>query len=601
MAKVIGIDLGTTNSCVAVMQNGSPIVIPNKEGARTTPSIVAFIDSGERLVGHAAKRQAVVNPSNTLYAIKRLIGRSYNTPEVKQTQNLVPFKIVNAPNNDAWVETKEKTLSPPEVSAIVLQYMKDLAEDYLGESVSDAVVTVPAYFNDSQRQATKDAGQIAGLNVLRIINEPTAAALAYGLDKNKNEKIAVFDLGGGTFDISILELNEGVFEVKATNGDTFLGGEDFDQRIIDSLVQDFWKENDIDLTQDKMALQKLKLVSEKAKCELSSVLETEIHLPFISADRSGPKHLKKKITRSQLEKMVDDLIERLVMPCCIALADAGLAAKDIDEVILVGGMTRMPRVQKKVEEVFLRQPHKGVNPDEVVAIGAAIQGSVLQGELKDIILLDVIPLSIGLETKGGVFTRLIPKNTTVPTRKSEIFSTAQDNQTMVSIHILQGEREMAQDNKSLGRFELVDIPPQPMGVPQIEVTFDIDANGILHVSAKDLGTGEERSIKITASSGLNPTEIEKIIKDAESHREEDKKRKELIDTRNTAHGLVYTTKRLLSEVGGNLNEADRQSVRDALHMLKHAMEGSDVNAIKAAADRLLQASTKLTEAIEQKD
>ena len=595
MAKVIGIDLGTTNSCVAVMQNGSPIVIPNKEGARTTPSIVAFTDSGERLVGHAAKRQAVVNPSNTLYAIKRLIGRSYNTPEVKQTQNLVPFKIVNAPNNDAWVETKEKTLSPPEVSAIVLQYMKDLAEDYLGESVSDAVVTVPAYFNDSQRQATKDAGQIAGLNVLRIINEPTAAALAYGLDRNKNEKIAVFDLGGGTFDISILELNEGVFEVKATNGDTFLGGEDFDQRIIDSLVQGFWKENDIDLTQDKMALQKLKLVSEKAKCELSSVLETEIHLPFISADGSGPKHLKKKITRSQLEKMVDDLIERLTMPCCIALADAGLAAKDIDEVILVGGMTRMPRVQKKVEEVFLRQPNKGVNPDEVVAIGAAIQGSVLQGELKDIILLDVIPLSIGLETKGGVFTRLIPKNTTVPTRKSEIFSTAQDNQTMVSILILQGEREMAQDNKSLGRFELVDIPPQPMGVPQIEVTFDIDANGILHVSAKDLGTGEERSIKITASSGLSPTEIENIIKDAENHQEEDKKRKELIDTRNTAHGLVYTTERLLSEVGGNLKEADRQAVRDALHMLKHAMEGSDVNAIKAAADRLLQASTKLTE------
>ncbi|MEK7688930.1 MAG: molecular chaperone DnaK, partial [Deltaproteobacteria bacterium] len=503
-------------------------------GGRTTPSVVAFTDSGERLVGHAAKRQAVVNPSNTLYAIKRLIGRRYDTPEAKRTKELVPFKIVEAPNSDAWVEIKGKTLSPSEISAMVLQRMKEIAEDYLGEKVSDAIVTVPAYFNDSQRQATKDAGQIAGLNVLRIINEPTAAALAYGLDKNKMGKVAVFDLGGGTFDISILELNEGIFEVKATNGDTFLGGEDFDQRIIDFLVEEFLKENGIDLTQDKIALQRLKEASEKAKCELSSVLETEIHLPFISADSAGPKHLRKKITRSELERMADDLIERLIMPCHIALSDAGLEPKDIDEAILVGGMTRMPRVIKKVEEIFYRPPHKGVNPDEVVAIGAAIQGGVLKGEVKDIILLDVIPLSIGLETRGGVFTKLIPRNTTIPTRKSQIFSTASDNQTMVAIHILQGERELAADNKSLGRFELVDIPLQPMGVPQIEVTFDIDANGILHVFAKDIGTGKEQSIKVTASSGLSRVEIEKIIKDADAHQEEDKKRKEIVDARNTA-------------------------------------------------------------------
>ena len=596
MAHIIGIDLGTTYSCVAVMENGSPLVIPNQEGARTTPSIVAFTDSGERLVGHAAKRQAVVNPSNTLYAIKRLIGRRYDTPEVQRTQELVPFKILHAQNSDAWVKIKEKLLSPSEISAMVLQRMRDIAEDYLGEKITDAVITVPAYFNDSQRQATKDAGQIAGLNVLRIINEPTAAALAYGLDKKKkDERIAVFDLGGGTFDISVLELREGVFEVKATNGDTFLGGEDFDQRIIDFLMEDFLKENGIDLSQDKMALQRLKEAAEKAKCELSSVIETEIHLPFISADKSGPKHLRKKISRSQMERLVDDLVERLTMPCHIALSDSGLDAKDIDEVILVGGMTRMPRVQKKVEEIFSKPPNKGVNPDEVVAIGASIQGGVLKGEVKDIILLDVIPLSIGVETKGGVFTKLIHRNTTVPTKKSQIFSTAQDNQTMVSIHVVQGERELAKDNKSLGRFELVDIPPQPIGVPQIEVAFDIDANGILHVSAKDLGTSKEQSIKIKASSGLNQSEIEKIIKDAEKHQEEDKKRKELVDSKNTAHSMIYTTERLLAEMGSRLSETDKKLVEDALVGLKRVAEGSDLDAIKAATDRLLQVSAKLTE------
>ena len=486
-------------------------------------------------------------------------------------------------------------MSPPEISAIVLQRMKEIAEDYLGEKVTDAIVTVPAYFNDSQRQATKDAGQIAGLNVLRIINEPTAAALAYGLDKNKSGRIAVFDLGGGTFDISILELNEGVFEVKATNGDTFLGGEDFDQKAIDFLVGEFLKEHGVDLTQDKMALQRLKEASEKAKCELSSVLETEIHLPFIAADSSGPKHLRKKISRDQMENMVGSLIERLTMPCHIALADAGLDAEDIDEVVLVGGMTRMPRVQKKVEEIFLQPPNKGLNPDEVVAIGAAIQGGVLKGEIKDVILLDVVPISIGLETKGGVFTRLIPRNTTIPVKRGEIFSTAEDNQTMVSIHIVQGEREMASYNKSLGRFELVDIPPQPMGVPQIEVTFEVDANGILHVSAKDIETGSEQSIEIKASSGLNQTEIERIIKDAESHQEEDKQRKELIDNRNAAYSLIYTTERLLGEVGSRLPENDRKAVTDAMLALKNTLGYSNPRDIKTATDRLFKLSANLTE------
>ena len=597
MGKIIGIDLGTTNSCVAIMEGGEPKVIINEEGGRTTPSMVAFTDSGERLVGQVAKRQAVTNPENTIFAVKRLIGRKYDSEEVKKAIEICPYKIVKAKNGDAWVHVRGKDYSPAEISAMILQKMKKTAENYLGEEVKDAVITVPAYFNDSQRQATKDAGRIAGLNVLRIINEPTAASLAYGLQEKKEEKIAVFDLGGGTFDISMLELGEGVFEVKATNGDTFLGGEDFDNRIIDYLADEFKKDQGIDLRGDKMALQRLKEAAEKAKMELSTSMETEINLPFITADQSGPKHLTMKLTRAKLESLVDDLLEKLEEPCRIALKDAGWTPSDIDEVILVGGMTRMPAVQERVKRIFGKEPHKGVNPDEVVAIGAAIQAGVLKGEVKDVLLVDVTPLSLGIETLGGVMTKLIEKNTTIPTRKSQIFSTAADNQPAVSIHVLQGEREMAADNKTIGRFELVGIPPAPRGVPQIEVTFDIDANGILHVSAKDLGTGKEQSIKITASSGLTEEEIERMIKDAEAHAEEDRKRKELVEARNQADTLVYTTEKSLREYGDKIDADTKKNIEDAIERTKKAMEGTDAEAIRKAVEELSQASHKLAEAM----
>ncbi|MGC9977053.1 MAG: molecular chaperone DnaK, partial [Syntrophales bacterium] len=549
MGKIIGIDLGTTNSCVAVMEGGDPVVIANQEGSRTTPSMVAFTDSGERLAGQVAKRQAVTNPENTVYAIKRLIGRKFSSKEVQYDKKIVPYNITEAPNGDAQVTIKGRNYSPAEISSFILTKMKQTAEDYLGEKVTDAVITTPAYFNDSQRQATKDAGRIAGLNVLRIINEPTAAALAYGLDKKKDEKIAVFDLGGGTFDISILELGDGVFEVKSTNGDTHLGGEDFDQRLIDHIATEFKKDYGIDLRNDRMALQRIKEAAEKAKMELSTVMETDINLPFITADASGPKHLTMKLTRAKLEALVEDLINKMVEPCRTALKDANLTPKEIDEVILVGGMTRMPRVQEKVKEIFGKEPHKGVNPDEVVAVGAAIQAGVLAGDVKDVLLLDVTPLSLGIETLGGVMTKLIEKNTTIPTRKSQIFSTAADNQPAVSIHVLQGERSMAADNRTLGRFELVGIPPAPRGMPQIEVTFDIDANGIVHVSAKDLGTGKEQSIKITASSGLTEAEIQKLVREAESHAEEDKKKRELIEARNQADSMAYSAEKNVKEFG----------------------------------------------------
>jgi len=599
MSKVIGIDLGTTNSCVAIMEGGEPVVIANSEGARTTPSIIAFTESGERLVGQQAKRQAVTNPENTLFAIKRLIGRKYDSEAVRKDISLVPYKIINADNGDAWVEARGKKYSPPEISAMVLQKMKQTAEDYLGQSVTDAVVTVPAYFNDSQRQATKDAAKIAGLNLLRIINEPTAAALAYGLDKKHEQKIAVFDLGGGTFDISILELGDGVFEVKSTNGDTFLGGEDFDQRIIDYVADEFKKDQGIDLRGDKMALQRLKEAAEKAKCELSSSMETDINLPFITADQSGPKHLNLKFSRAKLESICADLLAKLVGPCKTALKDAGMSPSDINEVILVGGMTRMPAVQKRVEEIFAKTPSKGVNPDEVVAIGAAIQGGVLKGEVKDVLLLDVTPLSLGIETLGSVMTKLIEKNTTIPCKKSQVFSTAADNQPAVSVHVLQGEREMAGDNKTLGRFDLTGIPPAPRGVPQIEVSFDIDANGIVHVSAKDLGTGKEQSIRITASSGLSQDEIEKMVKDAEAHAAEDKKKRELIEARNQADGLVYTTEKAVKEHGDKVDEATRKGIEGALEELKKAMEGDDPEAIRQKTEALATASHKLAEVMYQ--
>jgi molecular chaperone DnaK len=595
MSKVIGIDLGTTNSVVAIMEGKDPKVLPNAEGGRTTPSMVAMTESGERLVGMVAKRQAITNPENTIFAVKRLMGRKFDSPEVQQDIKVLPYRIVKASNSDAHLQIRGRDYSPTEISAFILMKMKQTAEDYLGEKVTDAVITVPAYFNDSQRQATKDAGKIAGLNVLRIINEPTAASLAYGLDKKKDEKIAVFDLGGGTYDISILEIGDGVFEVKSTNGDTHLGGEDFDQRVIDWLATEFKKDQGIDLRTDKMALQRLKEAAEKAKIELSTTMETDINLPFITADASGPKHLNIKLTRAKLEALVDDLIERLGGPMERALRDAGLTRADIEEVILVGGMIRMPRVQQKVQEFFGKEPHRGVNPDEVVAVGAAIQAGVLRGDVKDVLLLDVTPLSLGIETLGGVMTRLIERNTTIPTRKSQIFSTAADNQTAVSIHVLQGEREMAADNKTLGRFELVGIPSAPRGIPQIEVTFDIDANGIVHVSAKDLATQREQSIQITASSGLSDAEIKNFVKEAEIHADEDKKKRELIEARNQADSLIYSTEKTLREMGDKVDSATRQNIESNVEKLRKTMESEDAEAIKRDMDQLMQASHKLAE------
>ena len=599
MSKIIGIDLGTTNSCVAIMEGSESKVITNPEGGRTTPSILAVSEGGERLVGQIAKRQAITNPENTVFGVKRLIGRKFDSAEVQHDIKILPYKIEKAPNGDLRINLRGKQYSPAEVSSYILANIKKTAEEYLGEKVTDAVITVPAYFNDSQRQATKDAGKIAGLNVQRIINEPTAASLAYGLDKKKEEKIAVFDLGGGTFDISILEIGEGVFEVKATNGDTHLGGEDFDLRLIDHLADEFKKDQGIDLRNDKMALQRLKEASEKAKMELSTSVETDVNLPFITADASGPKHLNIKITRAKLESLVSDLLEKLEKPCQTALKDANLSPSDINEVILVGGMTRMPAVQERVKKLFNKEPHKGVNPDEVVALGAAIQGGVLKGDVKDVLLLDVTPLSLGIETLGGVMTRLIDKNTTIPTRKSQIFSTAADSQPAVSIHVLQGEREMAANNKTLGRFELVGIPPAPRGVPQIEVTFDIDANGIVNVSAQDKATGKEQSIQITASSGLSDEEIEKLVKDAELHAEEDKKKKELVEARNSADALIYSTEKSIKDLGDKVDSTTKTKVEDAIAALRKAMEGENTEEIKRLSDELTQTSHKLAEAMYQ--
>ncbi len=603
MAKVIGIDLGTTNSCVAVMEGGKPKILENAEGANTTPSIVAFTDDGERLVGLPAKRQAVTNPTNTFFAIKRLIGRRYDDDTVKKDQKLVPYKIVKGPNGDAWVESEGKEYSPQQISAFILQKMKESAESKLGgEPITQAVITVPAYFNDAQRQATKDAGKIAGLEVLRIINEPTAAALAYGLDKkNESQTIAVYDLGGGTFDISILEIGDGVFEVKSTNGDTFLGGEDFDMKLVNYLADEFKKENSIDLRGDKLALQRLKEAAEKAKIELSSAAQTEVNLPFITADQSGPKHLTMKLTRAKLESLVDDLISRTKGPCKKALEDAGLKAAEIDEVVLVGGMTRMPKVQQVVKELFGKEPHKGVNPDEVVAVGAAIQAGVLKGDVKDVLLLDVTPLSLGIETLGGVFTRLIDRNTTIPTKKSQTFSTAEDSQNAVTIRVSQGEREMAADNKLLGQFDLVGIPPAPRGVPQIEVTFDIDANGIVHVSAKDKATGKEQSIKIQASGGLKDDEIDQMVKDAEAHAAEDKDKREKVEAKNHAEALLHSTEKSVEDNADKLSDEIKSEVETAAAGVRSAIEGEDAEAIKSATEMLAQAAMKIGEAIYKTD
>ena len=597
MSKIIGIDLGTTNSCVSIMEGSQPKVLENAEGARTTPSVVAFTEDGEKLVGQPAKRQAVTNPENTIFAVKRLIGRNFEDPTVKKDIAAAPFKIVNSEKGDAWIEARGEKYSPSQISAFILQKMKETAEKYLGQEVTKAVITVPAYFNDAQRQATKDAGKIAGLEVLRIINEPTAASLAYGLDKKQNKKIAVYDLGGGTFDVSILELGDGVFEVKSTNGDTFLGGEDFDNAIVDYLIGEFKKDSGIDLKTDKLALQRLKEAAEKAKIELSSAEQTDVNLPFITADKTGPKHINLKMTRAKLEALVEDLISRTIPPCKTALKDAGLTANEIDEIVMVGGMTRMPKVLAEVKNFFGKEPNKSVNPDEVVAMGAAIQAGVLQGDVKDVLLLDVTPLSLGIETLGGVSTKLIEKNTTIPTKKSQVFSTADDNQPAVSIRVLQGEREMASDNKMLGNFELVGIAPAARGVPQIEVTFDIDANGIVSVSAKDKGTGKEQKIQIQASGGLSDEEIEKMVKDAEANKEEDKKKRESVDVRNQADTLLHSTEKNLKEHGAKVSDADKKAIEDASTDLKEAIKGTDTEEIKKKTETLVQASMKLGEAI----